>query len=285
MILGEVAIDRFWKVCRPHKKITIFHIKLMCAIAALIGLLCSLPTVFINGTHKVQLSKTVIGDDCSIEEKYKYSHWPTIYFIFLCSIFVILCIILTVLYIMLYLSVRDRRRRNASRQFSSEQEEEKMANEEIESRANSLKRSQKEPHSPHKSPKSPKSPKSSKSPPFPIMRARVASLSGRMRMKVSRTTMILFIVTIAFVVSYFPSLVVMICKVVIYRKIHNSGNHLKIVIKIFSKFYLINNACNPIIYSFFNPYFRNECVRLFGELGCSKCCKVEPSGDSLSASN
>lgn len=283
MILGEVAIDRFWKVCKPHKKITIFHIKLMCGVAAFIGLFFSLPTVFIYGTYKVQLTDTVVGEDCSIEGEYRRTSWPRNYFIFLCSIFVILCILLTVLYILLYLSVRDRRRRNASRQFSSEQEQEKMAGQEMEFKANSLKRSQKEPQSP--CPKSPKSPKNQKSPSFPMMRARVASLSGRMRMKISRTTVILFIVTIVFVVSYFPSLVVMICKTVMYRKVAKSGIHLKVVIKIFSKFYLINNACNPIIYSFLNPYFRNECIRLFSEIGCSKCCKVEPSGDSLSGSN
>ncbi|KAL8591406.1 hypothetical protein ACOMHN_022212 [Nucella lapillus] len=92
-------------------------------------------------------------------------------------------------------------------------------------------------------------------------------------MQVSRTTVVLFAVTVAFVLSFFPALAVMVVRTVVkdFDKTQSMGS--LAVTKIFIKFSFINNAINPIIYSFLNVNFR--VVVLHKKAGSDRSTKKE----------
>lgn len=71
------------------------------------------------------------------------------------------------------------------------------------------------------------------------------------------------IVTVCFVVSYVPYLA---CEILLKTKLinyHQQTDMLQRLIEVAEKSYCINNACNPIIYSIFNPEFRRKILHIF----------------------
>lgn len=99
--------------------------------------------------------------------------------------------------------------------------------------------------------------------------------------KLSRTTIIFFSVTVAFVITYLPGLIVMICRSVIKNFYDDLTPLEEMIVKLFSRFYFINNAINPIIYSFLNSRFRKQCSKTFASIAL--CCKRAIKSDDLSS--
>lgn len=100
-------------------------------------------------------------------------------------------------------------------------------------------------------------------------RSRFSSLAQyATRLHVSRTTVVLFAVTVAFVLSFFPALAVMVVRTVVkdFDKTQSMGS--LVATKIFTKFNFINNAINPIIYSFLNVNFRRQARKAVEKLFC-----------------
>ena len=103
-------------------------------------------------------------------------------------------------------------------------------------------------------------------------RSRFSSLAAyASNLHVSRTTIVLFAVTVAFVLSFFPALAVMVVRTVVkdFEKTQTMGS--LAATKIFLKFNFINNAINPIIYSFLNVNFRRQARKAVEKLFC--CCR------------
>ena len=100
-------------------------------------------------------------------------------------------------------------------------------------------------------------------------RSRFSSLAQyATRLHVSRTTVVLFAVTVAFVLSFFPALAVMVVRTVVkdFDRTQSMGS--LVATKIFTKFNFINNAINPIIYSFLNINFRRQARKAVEKLLC-----------------
>ncbi|KAL8587103.1 hypothetical protein ACOMHN_026071 [Nucella lapillus] len=91
-------------------------------------------------------------------------------------------------------------------------------------------------------------------------------------MRVSRTTVVLFAVTVAFVLSFLPALAVMVVRTAVkdFEKTQSLGS--LAASKFFLKFSFINNAINPIIYSFLNINFRRHARKAVEKLFCC-CCR------------
>ncbi|CAI9716296.1 orexin receptor type 2-like isoform X2 [Octopus vulgaris] len=68
MILLEVAVDRYWKVCKPHDKMSVLSIKIMCGIAAIVGLLIAVPSIFYSGVKPLSglLFRTLVPSDIAV---------------------------------------------------------------------------------------------------------------------------------------------------------------------------------------------------------------------------
>ncbi|GFO07471.1 alpha-2 adrenergic receptor [Plakobranchus ocellatus] len=103
-------------------------------------------------------------------------------------------------------------------------------------------------------------------------RPKLTSLSSftPTRPKMTRTTVVLFAVTVAFVLSYLPSIAVMLARKFDDSLENSQSFALNATLKIFSNSFFINNAINPIIYSFLNVHFRRQARRTVEHIFC--CC-------------
>lgn len=86
------------------------------------------------------------------------------------------------------------------------------------------------------------------------------------RTTVNRTSFILFIVTMAYVISFMPYCVIVVIrhasKTSFYDELSNAE---KAVYQIFLRSYSLSSAINPIIYSLINLSFRKKCKQTFYE--------------------
>lgn len=90
------------------------------------------------------------------------------------------------------------------------------------------------------------------------------------RAQMYKTTLMLFLVTLLFMVSFIPYCVIVIIRYIqpnYYDVLSNSG---KAIFQFFLRTYLFSSALNPVIYSFMSEQFRSECVKLFKGGLCKK---------------
>lgn len=83
--------------------------------------------------------------------------------------------------------------------------------------------------------------------------------------KTSKVSMMMLMVTLGFVLSYLPHLCIQIFKSIspsTIERLHCSSRAYFAVLHFLMRSFFINNAINPIIYSFYNKTFRLRCLRL-----------------------
>lgn len=84
-----------------------------------------------------------------------------------------------------------------------------------------------------------------------------------------RTTLMLFLITLVYLLSFLPYLVLMIVKVLDRDSLSGSGGGWELLHNFLLRSYFINSMANPIIYSFCSRTFRIECAQI---LRC-RCCR------------
>ncbi|XP_060077687.1 uncharacterized protein LOC132557209 [Ylistrum balloti] len=87
------------------------------------------------------------------------------------------------------------------------------------------------------------------------------------RAQMYKTTLMLFLVTLLFMVSFIPYCVIVIIRYIqpnYYDTLTTTG---KAIFQFFLRTYLFSCALNPVIYSFMSEQFRSECVKLFKRFG------------------
>ena len=102
-------------------------------------------------------------------------------------------------------------------------------------------------------------------------RPKLASLSSftPTRIKMTRTTVVLFAVTVVFVLSYLPTITVRMIRSS-SQSLENNQDIRQVILKVCSNSFFINNAINPIIYSFLNVNFRRQATKTVRHIFC--CC-------------
>ncbi|XP_041378109.1 orexin receptor type 2-like [Gigantopelta aegis] len=266
IVLVEIAFDRFFKICRPLMLISLFKIKLSCIFAAIFALLLSIPSSILYGITR---SKTAIQGlrtfDCSIEHKYVKTTFQMLYYIILLVVFMLTLLILTVLYIRIWLEIRRRRQMIIGDHVNKPR---------LESEANEKKKARIK-YVPSTSDGDGDDDSCNNGATATTAcngqakRSRLESFASyAAKLKVSRTTVILFAVTVAFVISYLPSIVVMVLRSTIKNLEADQSIAGDVTSKLFSKFYFINNAINPIIYSFLNINFRRQAKATIHKVLC-----------------
>lgn len=95
---------------------------------------------------------------------------------------------------------------------------------------------------------------------------------SRNQIRVTRTTVVLFAVTVAYVISFLPFLIVMVVRNIIDDFEENLDDASEVVYKFCVKSYFINNAINPVIYSFLNENFRKDTKVIFRKCMIACCC-------------
>lgn len=214
---------------------------------------------FCSGLKKEKTNiAAIFGSNCSIAEKFINSRLRRYYFLVVSILFVLCVLVMIILYVLIWCTVKRRRgsvigdsvKRRPSdldngkpmrikKQCSTNSDDNNNSVFWEEGERASLKRGR---------------------------RRRMSSVSAVLKkIKVTRTTLLLFAVTAAFVISYLPAIMAMVLKKKILRLRHG-----ELIYTFFVKFTFINNANNPIIYSFLNVNFRNECKKVFQKVYCGK---------------
>lgn len=84
-----------------------------------------------------------------------------------------------------------------------------------------------------------------------------------MKLRIGRSTLMLFLITIAYIVSFLPFYVLAIIRQVYGGFVSESDGAGYMTYLVFLKSYLLSSAINPIIYSFCNAQFRTFCFDMF----------------------
>lgn len=244
-VLVFIAILRYVKVCRP---LSTFPLKSrgIILISTGMGLGLSWPVLLLHGLE-IRPTRTpgLYGQGCGIVQNLIGTIYPNIYFAVLGVIFVGACILLTVLYacIAWHIFRRNQRRRTGSfGQNHNKKIAVKTANgQKTESRP-------------------------------------LSSQSAQRSFTVTTNSIMFFAITLAFVLSFLPSMVMLSIKA--------KRPHIEVTLNDwqFAAFmfcfrtYFINNCINPILYGFWNRRFREECVTLM--TSCREGCRIEKPDNS-----
>ena len=78
-----------------------------------------------------------------------------------------------------------------------------------------------------------------------------------------KTTFMLFIVTLVYVLTFGPFCVIAIIRLVDPSRLSFGGFIGRTIYQLFLRSYMLSMAANPVIYSFLNRYFRQECLAIF----------------------
>ncbi|XP_064610876.1 D(3) dopamine receptor-like [Liolophura sinensis] len=304
LILVAVAFDRYFKICRPLRNTPLRYIKKICIAIGIFAFLTTIPTIFVFGLKDVKTNYTdVIGKDCSTEQKNgKSTVLSFVWYGYLSVVFALCTSTMIGLYVRIWLEIKRRQRQVLGKQVSKISTEDsglpksptnlsptqkpasdaKIEREQIsrvkylpsvsvssdpdsggvrmeETRANTLGRlgsNTSDGMDPEKK------------------SLRQIGENVMTKIRASKTTVILFVVTLAFVLSYLPTLIVTVIR---SKDTKQRSDTVDFLMKLFSKSYFINNSINPIIYSFLNINFRMECAKALARLSscCFCCCRSD----------
>ena len=94
-----------------------------------------------------------------------------------------------------------------------------------------------------------------------------AHVAGRIR--AGRTTIMLFCVTIAYILSFIPFVIIVVVRSAsgphLYTRLSDTERSLW---DLFLRSYVINCAVNPVLYGFFNKDFRKNMIKFFSDCLC-----------------
>jgi len=248
IILLEIAFDRYFKICKPLRVLDLSRVKLMCIVAGVLAIILSCPTLVVIGiTRSVTPVNGTYGYDCAIDHRYKGGGFQKAYFYMLVLMFIVTFSCLAGFYIRIWIEIKHRRDTVISDDVNS-------------------------PITPSfgKKRRFRHGTSTSDDEPVPLARAHSVKSSKPLtsfaestnRIKLSRTTVIFLSVSIAFVVSYLPGIAINIYRAVVKNYKINISPVEEVMLKLFARFYFINNSINPLIYSYFNSNFRKQCNKV-----------------------
>ncbi|XP_061177643.1 orexin receptor type 2-like [Saccostrea echinata] len=245
LTLIAIAVDRYKRICKLGERFSNEKAKRLCIGAVIIGAMTGWPAAVVFGKKSVDVGiPGAIAVDCSTADEMRKTMYPLLYYGIVMLYFIVCVIFVTFVYVRISLFIRKGK--------SKQKKETKHALSPL----------------PSISPQPISEEQSSDS--MTSHQGEIKTIAtdkrngGRMvnTIKVTRTTTIFIVVTVAFIVSYLPFLVVMVTRNI--KK--NFEEILSPAAEVFYKFclksYFINNAINPIIYSFLNRNFRTEAIRV-----------------------
>lgn len=280
LVLIAIAVDRYQRICRPLSKpmtTRTAKIVIFCAIGVAVVFLW--PALVLYGTKSIPVSRTVVLKLCQIQDNFYVTVYPLVFFVFNGVCTVIIFLILTVIYLLVGIKVcrlRTFRSKSCSvtsiSEFADEDDQLYLGN------CKGAKNSERELQSLKGKKRRPENGSMDDIPPAPgaikvvlkttsdtLKKARKSVTDKRFR-RVSKTTTMLFLVTLLYVICFTPFL-----GIVFHRTIHKDAfmtmtRSEKMAFNVILRSYLLNCAINPIIYSFCNDLFRKECAYLFKKL-------------------
>lgn len=264
MVLIAVAFDRYFRICRLGKHMTVKHAKVMCFVSVIVGISAAWPACILFGEKSVEVGiDGVDAIDCSTDDSMRHTLYPTVYYGFLFLLFIGCFIFFTVIYTKIGVVIWKRKKTKIGEQLpdapsmKERPSSDCVSNDQISTEMSSDNEGSWE------------------------TERRKSSMSvvnfqkqcSKNQIKVTRTTVVLFAVTVAYVISFLPFLIVMVLRSTIKGFEDSLEPTAELVYKFCSKSYFINNAINPIIYSFLNLNFRKDTRNLLKRILASCCCR------------
>lgn len=290
--LVGIVIDRYWRICRPlQPQMTTHQAKRIVFAAILLGFACSWPALVVYGTQTlpIPISKNliVVGKSCIVEDKFLTNDMK-VYPLAFTSVLLIGNVAIDIFFVIAYvlIGVQVLKHGQFSKEYAKQQNWRKgstsSSTEDDDDNRNQpggslLSRLSK--LSNGNGSKSSGSGKSRKHSHQKIdtlelkdkraMFAKQRSVSvgsqsktaAERRMRAQRTTFMLSMVTLLFVLSFIPYCVLVIIRYVRPNFYFTLSDSSKSVYQVFFRSYLLSSAVNPIIYSFVNSRFRKECKK------------------------
>lgn len=252
LTLMAIAMDRYKRICKLGERFSNQTAKRLCIGAILIGALTCWPAGVVFGKKTVDVGIPGANTaDCSTADEMRNTIYPLLYY-GLVMLYFITCVIF-VLFVYVRISIYIRRGKS---------------NQKKKAKLNAHHAPSFNLHSTsdgHTGLSGVSEEEDVKNVHVIEQKAVDKSQGGRLvnTIKVTRTTTIFVAVTAAFILSYLPFLVVMVTRNI--KK--NFEDILSPSAEVFYKFclksYFINNAINPIIYSFLNRNFRADVINIF----------------------
>ncbi|OWF38831.1 cholecystokinin receptor type A-like [Mizuhopecten yessoensis] len=286
IVLSAIAVDRFKRICRPLEElIDIKTAKKIVLFAVVIALATSWPLFVLYGTHDLTLKKfknvVLIGKTCEIEERWIKTFYPLLLVGFLFTCHFAGDILFLVLYIQVGKAIiRQRKNRKSlkcgNRYVAPEISAASCTMDELDGKptemrsrnfsfvvwnkiANNASRSKltiaKASERPSGKPKTLRS---------EIVRRQLSKASGHSNasgaLHAGKTTMMLFLVTVVFAISFLPYCVVVILRATHREEIVNLSNVGKSIYNLLLRSYFLNSVLNPVVYCFVSQLFRNQVI-------------------------
>lgn len=283
-ILVVIAVDRFKRICRPHNK----HIsprlgKKLVFIGTVFGLCTNWPMLILYGTMTIPGGKT-----CLIDDEMLKTNYPIYFVLFLLlGHFVTDCILIT-LYAFVGKAIWNRRQILKSTSVkvpnqeisqssytvddldSIEQEQKRTrlasfvfwhkVSDEFRKRSNTADKLK---------PKNNRLTAQKKS--TSLFRRALSKVSLKEqgnKARVGKTTLMLFLVTVVFIVSFIPYTGMVIWRYVNPVYVMTLSFTGKCIYQMTLRSYLMNSVLNPIVYCFVSNQFKIKCKRAFKQIFC-----------------
>ncbi|XP_062587590.1 cholecystokinin receptor type A-like [Saccostrea cucullata] len=250
LIMIVIAVDRYQRICHPSKtNMTVRHAKTAVGVCFVISVFTTWPALVMYGTLTTVLGSNAFAKNCFVENQFLSSPFVLSYFAFHTIATITIFVIISVLYIFIGLAVYKRWK--FRRQFLSSSKDLLLRLSRTNNSRNDLN--------------------------TPVSMTCLDSVSGtrntvirredfrppkKQNIKLEKTTFMLFLVTLTYILSFIPFL-----SLATHRSIHpGEWEHIshagEVVYQVFIRSYLLNSCVNPIIYSFFNSLFRRECKKM-----------------------
>ncbi|XP_067667440.1 orexin receptor type 2-like [Haliotis asinina] len=301
IILLAIAVDRYKRICCPfHKQTTPRLAMVTITVCSITTFIVSLPVAVVNGSRSVPADDTLVnGSRCTISDDYINTPFPLIYNGCQFIIFISCILSLSVLYGLIWRRVARQRKRMDIITANDLTIERKIKHKDMETSI--AKRWEEDLGSSPRVEANMRSPFSADSniaegiseittgscktdtkclfdatPILGSQPCRRLSTFGRRRSSTftpshgdkrsQKTTTMLFLITLVFVLNVLPHLGLMVTRAVnkdVFEDLHGVGF---IVYNVFLRSYFINSVSNPILYSFCSVRFRQELIQLWGRV-------------------
>ena len=274
-IFLAIAVDRYIRICHPHiNPVSARSAKIACGIGVMIGLAVAWPALFLYGRIEIKIpaNPPVYGSMCLVHDDME--EYSLAFFSYLCSAFFVCVLILVVLYTLIGRTILKRKRMARMRKETTANTLETLGGHKNGNVKNiKVLEAQGAPGHPSHSPgpdeaecEEPKSPEEES-----LRGCNVQNFSFHCKkLRPPRATLMLFLITVVFITSFLPFLIISIIRQHRGRAFYlGLSRGEEVAVSIFARSYLVNNCTNPIVYGVCNSKFRQECKRLYLRL-CRK---------------
>ncbi|XP_029646054.1 nematocin receptor 2 [Octopus sinensis] len=275
VIVFAISIDRFKKVCLPLKKqFTRRQVGIISAVVIIFATVLSLPGVYVYGTKHFRIPGTHLnGSICSISEK-AHKSVSAGFLILLMSVCLLLLITFSTIYCLIAIKLCRYKKQRTS--LADSMKVKSVSHDDNSRELTDSNDYIKESRRIDKIQKSKSKGFSLEKETFRVRSNTQTTIREPTSfMNMTRTTLIMFFVTLTWVLSYIPHLasVLTLSRNAEFKETLSPTNSALFEIALRS-FYL-NNMINPFIYGIFNFRFRNEVIALLRKTFC--CLKLKPS--------